>query len=106
MNHAVAERPGMTIPPKWTLDGRPTHPRLGRRPVLHAQTFPATNDLLGTYEGATGVKSGRTTEAGWCLVGSAERDGRSVVVAVLGASSDAARLASATALLDWAFAQP
>jgi D-alanyl-D-alanine carboxypeptidase (penicillin-binding protein 5/6) len=73
---------------------------------LHGQTFPATNDLLATYDGATGVKSGRTTQAGWCLVGSAERDGRSVVVAVLGAPSDAARLASTVALLDWAFAQP
>jgi serine-type D-Ala-D-Ala carboxypeptidase (penicillin-binding protein 5/6) len=73
---------------------------------LHGMTLPATNDLLGSYAGATGVKSGHTTQAGWCLVGSAERDGRSVIVAVLGASSDAARLASTSALLDWAFAQP
>jgi serine-type D-Ala-D-Ala carboxypeptidase (penicillin-binding protein 5/6) len=71
---------------------------------LHGLTFPATNDLLSAYGGATGVKSGHTTQAGWCLVGSAERDGRSVIVVVLGASSDAARLASTAALLDWAFA--
>ena len=46
--------------------------------------FPATNDLLTTYDGATGVKTGHTTEAGYCVVASATRDGRSVIVAVLG----------------------
>jgi D-alanyl-D-alanine carboxypeptidase (penicillin-binding protein 5/6) len=86
----------------------PTFRDTATRPTarLHGQTFPTTNDLLGAYDGATGVKSGRTTQAGWCLVGSAERDGRSVIVAVLGAPSDAARLAATVALLDWAFAQP
>jgi D-alanyl-D-alanine carboxypeptidase (penicillin-binding protein 5/6) len=68
--------------------------------------FPATNDLLTSYPGAIGVKTGRTTDAGWCLVGAATRDGRTVVVTVLGASSDAARVQSAATLLDWAFAQP
>jgi|GEM_PF-3359366 len=73
---------------------------------LNGVTLEATNDLLRTYPGADGVKTGRTTQAGWCLVGSATRDGRRVLVVVLGAPSDEARLRSATALLDWAFARP
>jgi D-alanyl-D-alanine carboxypeptidase len=74
--------------------------------TLHDQTFAATNDLLTTYPGAIGVKTGRTTDAGWCLVGAAERDGRTIVVTVLGSSGDAARVQAASTLLDWAFAQP
>jgi hypothetical protein len=70
---------------------------------LHGVTFGATNDLLTTYEGADGIKTGRTTNAQFCLAGSATRDGRTVLVVVLGSSSDAARLAASTTLLDWAF---
>jgi D-alanyl-D-alanine carboxypeptidase (penicillin-binding protein 5/6) len=70
---------------------------------LHGQRFPATNDLLRAYDGADGIKTGRTTGAGFCLAGAATRGGRQVFVVVLGASSDEARLASSTALLDWAF---
>lgn len=71
---------------------------------LHGQVFPATNGLLTSYAGAIGVKTGHTTQAGWCLVGAAERDGRTVIVTVLGASGSAARTQSAATLLDWAFA--
>lgn len=73
---------------------------------LHGLVFPATNDLLTTYPGAIGVKTGRTTDAGYCIVGAATRDGRTVIVTLLGASTDASRRAGATTLLDWAFAQP
>ena len=51
------------------------------------------------------MKTGHTTDAGYCIIGPATRDGRSVIVAVLGAPSDKARIDGATALLDWAFAQ-
>lgn len=72
---------------------------------LNGQSFQNTNDLLGAYRGADGIKTGHTTDAGWCLLASATRDGRRVVVAVLGASSEQARDQSARALLDWGFAQ-
>jgi serine-type D-Ala-D-Ala carboxypeptidase (penicillin-binding protein 5/6) len=72
---------------------------------MNGQQFNATNKLLTSYEGATGVKTGHTTDAGYCLVGSASRGGRSVIVAILGAASDRARIDGASALLDWAFAQ-
>ena len=71
--------------------------------VLHDLRYPATNDLLTLYPGADGIKSGRTTEAGWCLLGSATSDGRRIVVAVLGAPTEAARNEAAITLLDWAF---
>jgi D-alanyl-D-alanine carboxypeptidase (penicillin-binding protein 5/6) len=73
---------------------------------LNGQAFPNTNDLLGAYPGADGIKTGHTTNAGWCLLASAIRDGRRIVVAVLGAPTEDARDAAATALLDWGFAQP
>ena len=82
-----------------TAVGKPTA-------TLHGQTFEATNDLLRTFEGATGVKTGHTTQAGYCLIGAATRDGRELIVAVFGAESDAARLQSATSLLNWGFSQP
>jgi D-alanyl-D-alanine carboxypeptidase (penicillin-binding protein 5/6) len=74
--------------------------------TLHGVVLPATNKLLSNYQGADGVKTGHTTQAGYCLVASANRDGREIIVVVLGATTDAARTASATALLDWGFAQP
>jgi D-alanyl-D-alanine carboxypeptidase len=73
---------------------------------LHGQTFPATNELLSTYAGADGVKTGSTTRAGFGVIASATRQGRSIAVAVLGSSTDAARFDAATALLDWAFTTP
>ena len=72
---------------------------------LHGQTFSSTNRLLTTYDGADGIKTGHTTDAGYCLVASATRDGRRIIVAVLGAPSEDQRFADAAALLDWGFAQ-
>ncbi|HEX3089989.1 MAG TPA: D-alanyl-D-alanine carboxypeptidase family protein [Ilumatobacteraceae bacterium] len=72
---------------------------------MNGQHFNATNKLLTSYDGATGVKTGHTTAAGYCLVGSATRDGRSVIVAVLGAPTDKARIDGASTLLDWAFSR-
>ena len=73
---------------------------------LHGQTFANTNKLLTIYPGADGIKTGHTTGAGYCVVGSATRDGRTLIVAVLGEPSDNARVTDASALLDWGFAQP
>lgn len=60
------------------------------------------NRLLWTYPGATGVKMGWTESAGETLVASAERDGRRVIVALLGSLD---RNADGATLLDWGFAQ-
>lgn len=59
-----------------------------------------TNQLLGSYPGADGVKTGTTNEAGQCLVASATRDGRQLIAVVL-ASHD--RYGDAARLLDYGF---
>jgi D-alanyl-D-alanine carboxypeptidase (penicillin-binding protein 5/6) len=73
--------------------------------VLHDLRYPTTNDLLNLYPGADGIKSGHTTEAGWCLLGSASRGGRRIVVAVLGAPTEEARNDAVISLLNWGFTQ-
>jgi len=61
------------------------------------------NTLLGLDESADGVKTGRTQQAGYVLVGSATRDGTRLVSAVLGAGSEAARDVETKRLLDYGF---
>lgn len=73
--------------------------------VFNGQSIPNTNDLLGAYAGADGIKTGHTSDAGWCLLASATRHDRRVVVVVLGADSEAGRDDAARTLLDWGFAQ-
>ena len=48
-----------------------------------AKIYVNNNRLLGTYEGATGVKTGYTHKAGPCLVASATRHGRTLIAVVL-----------------------
>ena len=55
------------------------------------------------YEGATGIKTGYTPEAGGCLVASASRDGSEFISVVL-KSTDLGRFGDSIALLDFAFA--
>lgn len=68
------------------------------------QVLANRNLLLGALAGATGLKTGYTEAAGWSLVGSAERDGRGLVAVVLGAASDAERVALAARLLEHGYA--
>jgi D-alanyl-D-alanine carboxypeptidase (penicillin-binding protein 5/6) len=63
----------------------------------------STNDLFGVYRGVDGIKTGHTGDAGWCIAASATRDGRQVVVVVLGSPTEHGRDAAAITLLDWAF---
>lgn len=58
------------------------------------------NLLLGTYEGATGVKTGYTNAAGLCLVASATRGDRTLYAVVLDSEDS---FADAAALLDHGF---
>ena len=77
-----------------------------RSAKLFGITRPATNQpFLAGYPGATGVKTGHTSGAGYCLAASATRDGRSLIAVVLGLPTVAARTAAAEAALDWGFAQ-
>jgi D-alanyl-D-alanine carboxypeptidase (penicillin-binding protein 5/6) len=60
--------------------------------------------LIAVYPGATGLKTGYTDDAGYCLVGTATRSGRHLAVVLL--HSDLALTVDATRLLDYGFAQP
>lgn len=63
-----------------------------------------TNRLIRFYEGANGMKTGFTTEAMYCLSGTAERDGMQLIAVVLGAPTSGDRFAATKKLLDFGFA--
>jgi D-alanyl-D-alanine carboxypeptidase (penicillin-binding protein 5/6) len=63
------------------------------------------NPLLKDYPGADGMKTGYTKEAGYGLIGSAQRDGRRLVMVIAGLKSINDRKQEAQALLDWGFKQ-
>lgn len=63
-----------------------------------------TNQLLA-IEGYDGLKTGTTTAAGACLVASGNRDGKRLIVVVLGASGSEARYADSRNLFRWAWAK-
>ena len=75
-----------------------------------ARTLENTNLLLPgsgygySYEYATGIKTGYTSQAGYCLVASAEKDGLRLLSVVLGAGSEAGRVLSSRNLLQWGYA--
>src|SRR5216684_1160145 len=72
--------------------------------VHHAYTWDSINTLLSTYPGATGIKTGYTVEAGYCLVFAATRGGHHLIGVVLHEPDEAQRFADAQMLLDWGFA--
>jgi serine-type D-Ala-D-Ala carboxypeptidase (penicillin-binding protein 5/6) len=59
--------------------------------------------VTGVVEGADGIKTGYTREAGYNFVGSAERGGRRLVMVIAGAPSSAIRNRTARDLLRWGF---
>ena len=63
-----------------------------------------TNRLVRFYKGCTGLKTGSTAKAGFCISATAERDGTKLVAVIMGAESRDIRNAAATKLLDWGFA--
>ena len=63
-----------------------------------------TNKLIRFYPGATGLKTGFTSGAGYCLSASAQRDGMELVAVVMGAKTSQARNAACKELLDYGFA--
>ncbi|WP_353941024.1 serine hydrolase [Streptomyces sp. HUAS MG91] len=65
-------------------------------------TWVTTNDLLSSYDGALGIKTGSGSEAGYSLVFAAKRDNRTLVGAIVGADKEV--FADATKILDWGFA--
>jgi D-alanyl-D-alanine carboxypeptidase (penicillin-binding protein 5/6) len=85
---AIASTPSLTLP------ATATH---------HAYVLYNLNQLIRTYAGATGLKTGWTGRAGGCLIATATRNGRHLLVVVMGSPSIFNEAAS---LLDYGFARP
>ncbi|GAB4273998.1 MAG: D-alanyl-D-alanine carboxypeptidase family protein [Coriobacteriia bacterium] len=62
-----------------------------------------SNELIGEYEGAFGVKTGWTDPAGYCLIAGAARGDVGLIAVVLGADDEKSRFTEAAHLLDWGF---
>lgn len=61
------------------------------------------NPLLGRVEGADGLKTGHTEEAGYGFTGSAEQNGRRLIMVVAGLDSFSGRIAESVRFMDWGF---
>ena len=61
-----------------------------------------TNEMIGRYPGAIGVKTGNTKTAGRCMIAAAERDGIRVLLILLNAPD---RWWAAVDMLDYAFSE-
>lgn len=64
----------------------------------------STNRLVYWYSGCTGLKTGFTSAAKYCISATAERDGVEYIAVIMRAESADSRNADARALLDYAFA--
>ena len=64
-----------------------------------------TNKLVKSYKGITGLKTGTTSNAGFCVSAAASRDGLNLVAVVLGSDTSEHRFQTAEYLLDKGFAE-
>jgi D-alanyl-D-alanine carboxypeptidase (penicillin-binding protein 5/6) len=63
-----------------------------------------TNKLVRFYPGATGLKTGFTQKAGYCLSATAQRDGMELIAVVMGAETSKDRFNACKQMLDYGFA--
>lgn len=86
------------------------HPDLYRRYFghrgLNTNGFAQDNHdpLTGRVEGADGIKTGFTNQAGFGFLGSAQRNERRLAMVVAGAAEESQRNETARALMEWGFA--
>lgn len=69
-----------------------------------ASVLNNTNKLLKSFSGITGLKTGYTSTAGYCVSASAQREGLTLIAVIMGGESSAQRNKDASALLNWGFA--
>ena len=63
-----------------------------------------TNKMVRFYNGCTGLKTGFTTGAGYCLSASAQREGLELIAVVMGSETSKDRFSACKSLLDYGFA--
>jgi serine-type D-Ala-D-Ala carboxypeptidase (penicillin-binding protein 5/6) len=78
---------------------------LPKGPGHHQYWWDNTNDLIGSYQGAVGIKTGYTDDAGHCLLFEAVRNGRELIGVVLDSppTGTAAGAQDAARMLNWGF---
>jgi D-alanyl-D-alanine carboxypeptidase (penicillin-binding protein 5/6) len=72
----------------------------------HSYLWHTTDNLIGSYQGAVGIKTGNTKAAGHCLLFEARRDGITLIGVVLhenSADNPNAAFVAARRLLNWGF---
>lgn len=86
------------------------HPKIIHYTTIWHDTFrdgtfdlDNTNKLVKRYKGTTGIKTGFTNAAGFCLSASAERDGTKFISVLLGAKSNDVRFSESARLLNYGF---
>jgi serine-type D-Ala-D-Ala carboxypeptidase (penicillin-binding protein 5/6) len=101
----VLGRAAMRLPTFREIVGQRTF-YLPATPLHHAYFWQNTNQLLGSYAGADGIKTGFTLVAGHSLLFEAERHGRTLIGVVLDSSvtDPTASFTAARRLLNWGFA--
>jgi len=62
-----------------------------------------TNKLIRFYDGATGLKTGSTSSAGYCISATAEREGMELIAVVLHGSTSQQRFEDAKTMLNYGF---
>jgi len=72
----------------------------GSQGVLHLET---TDEMLGNFDGACGVKTGFTDLAGYCFAGASNKDGHDLYAVALDSSSSEQRFTDVETLLQWVF---
>ena len=74
-------------------------------PLLDGRHLPCynTNQLLTTYDGCIGIKTGYTRQAAGCLASAATRDGTTLFLVLLGSPGRTARFRESALLLDYGF---
>ncbi len=81
---------------------------LPKGPGHHQYWWDNTDELIGSYPGAVGIKTGYTDDAGHCLLFEAARNGRTLIGVVLDspATGPAAGAQDAEKMLNWGFRLP
>lgn len=74
------------------------------RKTTSVQELVNTNRLIRTYKGITGIKTGSTSEAKYCLSASAARGSNTFIAVILAAPTSPVRFSEASKLLDYGFA--
>ncbi|HPT83587.1 MAG TPA: D-alanyl-D-alanine carboxypeptidase family protein [Limnochordia bacterium] len=98
---ALLARHALTVP--RVMDYVSTYEYTMRADTTKIPVLWNANKLLRRYYGVDGMKTGFTTEAGYCMVATAQRDNLRLIAVTLGHKTEGERESAARALLDYGF---